>query len=75
VGSGGAAFARYLPELKTEYAFWMEARTALTAGGAHRHAVALEDGSISIAIGTTATPPGWILFRGCDAGRGDSSAA
>ena len=41
-----AAFARYLPELKTEYAFWMEGANELNAGSAHRHAVALEDGSI-----------------------------
>ena len=41
-----AAFARYLPELKTEYAFWMEGANDLKAGGAHRHSVALEDGSI-----------------------------
>ncbi len=42
----GAAFARYLPELKTEYAFWMEGASDLKPGGAHRHAVALDDGSI-----------------------------
>lgn len=41
-----AAFARYLPELKTEYAFWMDGAKALKAGQAHRHVVALEDGSI-----------------------------
>jgi alpha,alpha-trehalase len=41
-----AAFARYLPELKTEYAFWMEGANELKPGGAHRHAVALGDGSI-----------------------------
>ncbi len=41
-----AAFARYLPELKTEYAFWMEGANDLKPGDAHRHAVALEDGSI-----------------------------
>jgi alpha,alpha-trehalase len=41
-----AAFARYLPELKTEYAYWMEGASDLKAGQAHRHAVALEDGSI-----------------------------
>jgi alpha,alpha-trehalase len=41
-----AAFARYLPELKTEYAYWMDGANELKAGGAHRHAVALEDGSI-----------------------------
>jgi len=41
-----AAFARYLPELKTEYAYWMEGANELKPGGAHRHAVALADGSI-----------------------------
>jgi alpha,alpha-trehalase len=40
-----AAFARYLPQLKTEYAFWMEGAKELTAGGAHRRVVALDDGS------------------------------
>src|SRR5215471_13179636 len=41
-----AAFARYLPELKTEYAFWMDGANALQAGQAHRHVVALKGGSI-----------------------------
>jgi alpha,alpha-trehalase len=41
-----AAFARYLPELKTEYAFWMEGEKGLPAGSAHRRAVVLDDGSI-----------------------------
>jgi len=41
-----AAFARYLPQLKAEEAFWMEGAEGLTAGGAHRRAVALDDGSI-----------------------------
>ncbi len=41
-----AAFARYLPELKTEYAYWMDGANALKPGQAHAHAVALEDGSI-----------------------------
>jgi alpha,alpha-trehalase len=41
-----AAFARYLPELKTESAYWMEGANDLKPGGANRHAVALEDGSI-----------------------------
>jgi len=40
------AFARYLPELRAEYAYWMEGANALHAGQAHAHAVALEDGSI-----------------------------
>jgi alpha,alpha-trehalase len=41
-----AAFARYLPQLKAEYAFWMEGAKELMAGGAHRRVVALDDGSI-----------------------------
>ena len=41
-----AAFARYLKELKTEYAYWMDGANALKPGQAHAHAVALEDGSI-----------------------------
>ena len=41
-----AAFARYLPELKTEYAYWMDGANELKAGQARRHTVALEDGSI-----------------------------
>jgi len=41
-----AAFARYLKELKTEYAYWMEGANALKAGQAHAHSVALDDGAI-----------------------------
>jgi alpha,alpha-trehalase len=41
-----AAFARYLTQLKTEYAFWMEGANELAASGAHRRVVALDDGSI-----------------------------
>jgi len=41
-----AAFARYLPELKTEYAYWMDGANDLKASSAYRHAVALADGSI-----------------------------
>ena len=41
-----AAFARYLPQLKTEYAFWMEGASELPPGGAHRRVVGLDDGSI-----------------------------
>ncbi|HKI15015.1 MAG TPA: alpha,alpha-trehalase TreF [Roseiarcus sp.] len=41
-----ASFARYLPQLKTEYAFWMEGEENLPAGAAHRRVVALDDGSI-----------------------------
>ena len=40
------AFVRYLPELKREYAFWMEGAQSLRRGRAHRRVVALPDGSI-----------------------------
>jgi alpha,alpha-trehalase len=41
-----AAYARYLPQLKREYAFWMEGESALQPGAAHRRVVAMPDGSI-----------------------------
>jgi alpha,alpha-trehalase len=45
-----AAFARYLPQLKKEYAFWMDDAGAgaekLRPGTAHRRVVALSDGSV-----------------------------
>ncbi|HWW21486.1 MAG TPA: trehalase family glycosidase, partial [Steroidobacteraceae bacterium] len=41
-----AAYARYLPQLKREYAFWMDGATALQPGKAHRRVVAMPDGSI-----------------------------
>jgi alpha,alpha-trehalase len=41
-----AAFARYLPELKREYAFWMQDAQRLTPGSARGHVVALADGAI-----------------------------
>jgi len=40
------AYARYLPELKREYEFWMEGAQGLSRGSAHRRVVALPDGSI-----------------------------
>jgi len=42
----GREFARYLPQLKREYAFWMEGAQGLRPGGAHRRSVAMPDGSI-----------------------------
>jgi alpha,alpha-trehalase len=42
----GEAFARYLPQLKREYGFWMEGEAGLKPGGAHRRVVALADGAI-----------------------------
>jgi alpha,alpha-trehalase len=40
------AFARYLPELKREYEFWMDGARGLNRGGTLRRVVALPDGSI-----------------------------
>jgi len=40
------AFAHYLPQLKREYAFWMEGASGLHKGMVHRRAVAMPDGSI-----------------------------
>jgi alpha,alpha-trehalase len=45
-GDPAAAFARYLPELEREHAFWMDGAQGLKAGAAHRRVVALPDGSI-----------------------------
>jgi alpha,alpha-trehalase len=41
-----SAYAQYLPQLRREYAFWMQGADRLRAGTAHRHVVALPDGSI-----------------------------
>jgi alpha,alpha-trehalase len=41
-----SAFARYLPQLQREYAFWMEGARGLKKGAAHRRVVALPDGAI-----------------------------
>ena len=41
-----AGDARYLPELRREYAFWMQGETGLRPGMAHRRVVALPDGAI-----------------------------
>ncbi|NKI70998.1 alpha,alpha-trehalase TreF [Collimonas pratensis] len=40
------AYARYLPQLRREYAFWMDGASALKPGTAHRRVVALADGSL-----------------------------
>ncbi len=42
----GQAFAQYLSELKREYAYWMQGSAGLRPGRAHRHVVAMPDGSI-----------------------------
>ena len=41
-----ASWARYLPQLRREYAFWMEGAAALAAPGAHRRVVRLADGAV-----------------------------
>jgi len=43
---GDGAFAHYLPQLKREYAFWMQGASGLHKGMVHRRAVAMPDGSI-----------------------------
>jgi alpha,alpha-trehalase len=40
------AFATYLPQLRREYAFWMDGDKGLRAGTSHRRVVALPDGSV-----------------------------
>ena len=45
-GGPDAAYARYLPQLKSEYQFWMDGAGELKAGEAHRRVVALADGAI-----------------------------
>ena len=40
------AYARYLPQLKREYAFWMDGSGSVQPGSAQRRVVALADGSI-----------------------------
>ena len=45
--AGGAGdVARYLPQLRREYAFWMQGAEALRPGEVHRRVVALPDGAI-----------------------------
>jgi alpha,alpha-trehalase len=41
-----AAFARYLPQLRREYAFWMDGAQGLRPGMSHRRVVAMPDGSV-----------------------------
>jgi len=40
-----AAFARYLPQLRREYAFWMRGAAGVHSGGAHGRVVGMPDGS------------------------------
>jgi alpha,alpha-trehalase len=41
-----ASYARYLPELRREYAFWMQGEVGLRRGTAHRRVVAMPAGAI-----------------------------
>jgi alpha,alpha-trehalase len=41
-----AAYARYLPQLRREYSFWMQGETGLKRGNSHRRVVALPNGAI-----------------------------
>jgi alpha,alpha-trehalase len=42
----GAAYARYLPQLRREHAFWMQGEEGLAHGSAHRRVVSLADGAV-----------------------------
>lgn len=42
----GRAFVRYLPELRTEHAFWMDGENGVSPGHAHRRVVVLDDGAV-----------------------------
>ena len=46
VADPAAAFARYLPQLRREHAFWMRGAEGLKPGSAHRRVVRMADGSI-----------------------------
>jgi alpha,alpha-trehalase len=41
-----ASDARYLPELRREYAFWMQGEKGLARGTAHRRVVSMPDGAV-----------------------------
>ncbi|WP_442783048.1 alpha,alpha-trehalase TreF [Collimonas fungivorans] len=41
-----AAYARYLPQLRREYGFWMDGERGLKPGTAYRRVVALADGAV-----------------------------
>jgi alpha,alpha-trehalase len=41
-----AAWARYLPELRREYAFWMQGAQRLKHAGSHRRVIRLPDGAL-----------------------------
>jgi alpha,alpha-trehalase len=43
---GDQVYVRYLPELREEYAYWMEGSDRLAPGRAYRHVVRLADGTL-----------------------------
>ena len=43
---GDSVLAKYLPELKAEYEYWMDGAASLAPGAAYRHAVRLPDGAL-----------------------------
>lgn len=43
---GDRVYLQYLPELKAEYAYWMDGAGTLAPGHAHRHVVRLADGTL-----------------------------
>lgn len=43
---GDDLYRRYLPELQTEYDYWMEGAAMLAPGAAHRHVMRLSDGTL-----------------------------
>ncbi len=45
-GGTDAAFARYLPQLRREYEFWMQGADELETGQAHRRVVRMPDGAL-----------------------------
>lgn len=44
--AGDIVYAKYLSQLRSEYAFWMEGADGLAPGGAHRRVVRLADGRV-----------------------------
>jgi alpha,alpha-trehalase len=46
VQDGDATYRKYLPQLRREYAFWMDGASSLAPGTAHRRVVRLRDGTL-----------------------------
>jgi alpha,alpha-trehalase len=45
-GDPAASYARYLPQLRREYAFWMQGEVGLARGAAHRRVVGMPNGAV-----------------------------